>query len=173
MRCVKSGVVLVLAGLALSGPGQVLAANKCTGKDGAVIYQDAPCPGAAAIGQPLKLWGTQPPPLPEDKPVAWTGAPLTDLLRATALLDAMATQGRGCEWALKVTRADSIGDRCKPFLLMLRERGQFVQVNERLQQLTQDHEFAAAQLPALRRCARLMEDVVRLKEVMMAHLALN
>lgn len=173
MRFVKRGVVLALAGLALSGPGLVLAANKCVGPGGSVVYQDASCPGSTAAGQPLKLWGTQPPPLPEDKPIAWTGAPLSDLLRATALLDAMATQGRDCEWALKVTRAASILDRCKPFLLMLRERGQFAQVNERLQQLVLDQDFAAAQLPSLRRCTRLMEDVVRLKKVMMAHLELN
>lgn len=36
------------------------AVNKCTGKDGAVVYQDAPCANAAATSASVKTWSNSP-----------------------------------------------------------------------------------------------------------------
>ena len=157
------------------------AINKCTGKDGAVVYQDAPCPSAAASGEKMRSWSNTPggdagglrtgPRSPQ--PIKWPGTPDIDVLRIEALLDSMRTQGRDCEWALKVTRGASIAQRCVPFMGMLQEGGDFAQISDRLQQLLNDRDWAAKALPTIRRCASLMQDVVRQKELMLAHLALQ
>ena len=155
------------------------AVNKCTGKDGAVVYQDAPCSNAAASGAKVKTWSNTPGDggqrleLPAPQPIKWPGDPDTDAMRIEALLDSMRTQGRDCEWALKVTRGASIAQRCVPFMGMLQEGGDFTQVNDRLQQLTRDREWATKSLPTLRRCTSLMQDVVKQKELMMAHLGVR
>lgn len=38
-------------------PGQAQAINKCTQKDGKVVYQDAPCQNTAANNETVKTWG--------------------------------------------------------------------------------------------------------------------
>jgi len=169
-------VALMMVGLA-AAMRPAWAVNKCTGKDGAVAYQDAPCDGAAAAQQTVKTWANTPgesagrPNLPVPTAIEWLGSPDADHARADALLDAMRTQGRDCEWALKVTRGLSITQKCVPFMAALQEGGNFQQVNHRLQTLMANSQWAASALPALKRTNKLMEEVVRQKEIMMAHLA--
>lgn len=53
-RTCARGLLLALAGAALALP--VKAVNKCTGQDGKVKYQDAPCEAHNASAQAVKVW---------------------------------------------------------------------------------------------------------------------
>lgn len=156
---------------------QAWAVNKCTAKDGAVVYQDAPCASTLASetlvtrhNTPADAAGRGRQQLPAPQPIQWPGTPDMDVIRSEALLDSMQSQGSDCEWALKVTRGASILAKCVPFMASLQADGLFPQVSQRLQELLRDKDWAATALPSLRRCSRLMEGVVRQKELMLAHL---
>lgn len=57
------GVVgIFAAALALGIAQDAEAVNKCTGKDGAIVYQDAPCANTAAVGERVKTWSNSPGP---------------------------------------------------------------------------------------------------------------
>lgn len=60
-RCSSSRVTfteLLLAGiLGLAATSPAWAINKCTGKDGKVVYQDAPCDNTTAKTEDVKTWG--------------------------------------------------------------------------------------------------------------------
>jgi len=57
------GVVgLFAVALAFGIAQDAVAVNKCTGKDGAIVYQDAPCANTAAAGERVKTWSNSPGP---------------------------------------------------------------------------------------------------------------
>jgi len=55
VRSGHCGAVVLVAGLVCSA--QALAINKCTGKDGKVVYSDAPCQTSAISANQVKTWG--------------------------------------------------------------------------------------------------------------------
>jgi len=176
----RAARLLAVLLMPLGAAQQAMAVNKCTGQDGLVVYQDAPC-AAAAASATVKTWHDTPrdaparvrQQLPAPQAIKWVGSPNMDVIRAEALLDSMHTQGRDCEWALKVTKGESIAAKCVPFMGALQDAGQFQQVTQRLQDLMLDKAWAANALPTLRRCTSLMEGVVRQKELMLALLDLR
>ncbi len=48
---------LLLLSLGLASSGHALAINKCTQKDGKVVYQDAPCQTTSTGSETVKTWG--------------------------------------------------------------------------------------------------------------------
>lgn len=174
----KNAKTAVLALVCAAAAQQAAAVNKCTAADGKVVYQDAPCGNAVKSSVQVRTWtaptdsaaGGRLANLPPPKTIEWRGHPDEDLVRAEALLDAMSAQGRDCEWALKVTRGASIAQKCVPFITIFQPVGSFAQVNQKLLDLMTDKEWSAAAIVGIRRVSRLMQDVVRQKEIMTAHL---
>lgn len=85
----------------------------------------------------------------------------------------MNAQGRDCEWALKVTRGVSIVQKCVPFVAIFQPEGGgggFSQVIQKMLDLMADKEWAAAAIVGIRRVSRLTQDVLRQKEITIAHL---
>lgn len=53
----KHNAIALSAALLFCAAGPALAINKCTGKDGKVVYSDAPCQTSTATAGQVKTWG--------------------------------------------------------------------------------------------------------------------
>ncbi|MER2511293.1 MAG: hypothetical protein ABTQ25_02535, partial [Nitrosomonas ureae] len=111
---------------------------------------------------------------PQGSPVLETknsdGSRLSELIKASAILDNIRVIGRDCEWALKVTNDKT---KCKPFLEKLGPGGEWSQTTQLISEITSDKSHADDYLPELRRIKSTMEDVVRYKEFMLSNLGVR
>jgi len=107
----------------------------------------------------------QSPPIIE--PVNFNGNRLSELIKASAIMENIRVLGRSCEWALKVKTNMT---ECKPFIEKLGPGGEWAQTSELISEIVSDKSHADDYLPELRRIERIMQDVVRHKEFVLSNL---
>jgi len=166
--------ILVLSVACLWATGASAQVQKCTMPDGRIVYSDTACPtssrdAAVVIKKPAATVPTDK--LPPPVPVAFTGTPATDYIKASALMDNIRVIGRDCEWALKVDNTKI--QKCIEFMGKLQPGGEYEQVSQHVTELNKDPTVAQQSISELRTITRHMQDIVRYKEFMLANLGVR
>jgi len=109
--------------------------------------------------------------VPPPQPIRFSGTPIGDFLKASAILDSIRTTGRDCEWALKVDEKKM--SACIEFLPKLQPGGDCQQATDKISELVKNHAFAEANVGELRAVTRIVTDIVKYKEFALARLGVR
>jgi hypothetical protein len=109
--------------------------------------------------------------IPSPQPIRFSGTPIGDFLKASAILDSIRITGRDCEWALKVDEKKIFA--CIEFLPKLQPGGDYEQAVNKISEVIHDHAFFEANEAELRAVIRIVTDIVKYKEFALARLGVR